>query len=686
MLVVGIGRPGPFGAEARDGGVNFAVLAPAATHLELLLFETAASAAPCQVVSIGGAHRSGDIWHAFVYGLGIGSCYGFRVYGPAEAGFNPAKVLLDPCARVIDGWSVYQRQGGFGDGHNTSCCLKAVVSERDGFDFAAAPRPRHTWRETVIYELHVGGFTRGHGAPVPAGKRGTLLGLCHLLPYLKSLGVTAVELLPVQVFDPEDAPEGRQNYWGYAPINWFSLHPGYVTGDDPRLPRQQMRAFVTACHQHDLEVFLDVVYNHTGEGGRGGPTISWRGFADDLYYFCNASGEYQDVSGCGNTVAANRPAVRQLILESIRCWALELGVDGFRFDLAAALTRGENLTPLDEPPLFEMIAADPQLADVKWVGEPWDCGGLYRLGDFPARQMGVWNGRFRDDVRRFWKGDRDSCWNMRQRLSGNRDVFAAADVPAGRCVNFVTAHDGFTLQDLVSYNRKHNLANGENNRDGESHNNAWNCGVEGPTSNTRILELRQQQTRNLITSLLLSPGVPMLWMGDEVGRSQGGNNNCWCQDNPTGWMHWEHTDSERALLRYWQRLLQLRVRLGTWLNPSSLIQEEVRSPNPWRTWHGPQLGRPEYGSWSHALAWSLHTPAGDAVLWCGLNSFHEAIDCALPTSRSGWFRLINTALPPGDDLPDQPVPFPQADVSLEAHSLMLLVSGKHCPRGLGVPD
>ena len=684
MTSTWLGRPGPLGADVGADGVNFAVVAPQATHMELLLFDQGDSPAPSRIIPLGPAHRSGDVWHVFVNGVGVGCRYGYRVYGPEAAGFNPAKVLLDPCARAVDGWQVYERQAGHGALPNLDCCLKGVVTERHPFDFTAAPRPRRPWRDTVIYELHPGGFTRGRGAPVSPEERGTLLGLRHLLPHLKSLGVTAIELLPLQCFDPGSAPAGLHNYWGYAPINWFSLHPDYVVGHDPLQARQQMRAFVTACHRENLEVFVDVVYNHTAEGGDDGPAISWRGFGEQLYYFCDSSGCCQDVSGCGNSIAANRPHVQHLILESLRCWAVELGVDGFRFDLAAALTRGDHLVPLKEAPLFRAMAADPLLADLKLTGEPWDCGGLYRLADFPAQDFGVWNGRFRDDVRRFWKGDQNTCWNMRQRLSGNRDLFAAADVQPGRSIHFVTAHDGFTLQDLVSYNCKHNLANGESNRDGDSHNNSWNCGVEGPSSDDRVQTLRRRQVRNLITSLLLAPGVPLLWMGDEVNRSQGGNNNSWCQDNLVGWMTWDHGQAEQAMGRYVRRLLRLRAALGSWLNPSTLIQEQAEATplQPYRKWHGPKLNRPDYGAWSHALAWSVHTATGDVVLWCGLNAFHESIPFDLPRCHSGWRRLINTALPADDDLPRCPRSWPQDRMHLESHSLALMVAGRHCPPSL----
>ena len=407
-----IGHPWPLGSSLTVRGVNFSVVAPLATRIELLLFADGEASEPARVVELDQRHRSADHWHVEVEGLGLGSCYGYRAFGPLQPGghgFNPSKVLLDPCARAIAGWQSYQRGGAVGAAPNTGHCLKGVVTERDRFDFSHAPRPRHSWQKSVIYELHVGGFTQGPGCPVPAQLHGSLLGLIPTIPYLKDLGITTIELLPVMAFDPNDAPAGRHNYWGYSPLSWMAPHPDYLVGDDPLSGRDQVRQLVTACHRAGIEVLLDVVYNHTTEGNQDGPTLSWRGFCDRLYYQQSAKGDYQDVSGCGNTIAANRPLVRQLILESLRCWATELGIDGFRFDLGIALSRGDNLAPLDAPPLVEEMEADPDLGDLKLISEPWDCGGLYRLADFPARRVATWNGRFRDDLRRVWKGDEKTC-------------------------------------------------------------------------------------------------------------------------------------------------------------------------------------------------------------------------------------------------------------------------------------
>lgn len=684
-MVLGIGRPWPLGSSRTGTGVNFSVAAPQATALELLIFADGDAREPSRVLRLDPhLHRSGDYWHAEVEGLELGCCYGYRVFGPLAPGghgFQPAKVLLDPCARAISGWGVYDRLGGLGDQPNTHCCLKGVVTEREPFDLVRHPRPRHPWSQTVIYELHPGGFSRGAASPVAPELQGSFLGLIPLLPYLRQLGITSVELLPSMAFDPHDAPAGRSNYWGYSPLSWFAPHSGYAADADPLALRHELRTFVAACHDADLEVLVDVVYNHTTEGSPQGPTLSWRGFADQAYYLQDARGNYLDVSGCGNTIAANTPLSRRLILESMRCWALELGVDGFRFDLGVALTRGEGLQPLDHPPLFEALEADPALADLKIVSEPWDCGGLYRLGDFPARRVGTWNGRFRDDLRRFWKGDDDLAWSLANRFSGSPDLFGGRPAASGRSITFVTAHDGFSLHDLVSYNDKHNLANGENNRDGDSHNNSWNHGVEGPTTDRAVLQLRERQMRNLLATLLLAPGVPMLLMGDEVRRSQGGNNNTWCQDNALGWMHWDHDDGDRQLQRFVARLLRLRSQLSPLIQPDRPLPEGPGKGVPWRAWHGVELGKPDWASWSHCLACSIHGSEDRPLVWLGLNAYFKALHFDIPASPSGWRRVIDTGLPPDEDLPAHPPLWRPPSAPMESRSLMLLVADGLLPDG-----
>ena len=663
--------------------MNFSLAAPAADRIELLLFRNGSDRVPEQVIELDGRrHRSGDYWHVEVEGLNEGCCYGYRVFGPLAPGahgFCPSKVLLDPAARAITGWDVYDRVLATGPSPNAHACLKGVVSERQRFDFEAHPRPRHSWQRSVIYELHVGAFTRASDSGVDPSNRGTYQGVIEKLPYLQELGVTAIELLPVFSFDPADAPPGRDNVWGYSPLNWFTPHHSYCSGDDPLQARNEMRQLVAACHDAGIEVLLDVVYNHTTEGNRLGPTLSWRGVADGTYYHQNSEGDYLDVSGCGNSIAANDPISTQLILESMRCWAVELGIDGFRFDLGVELSRGAQLKPLDHPPLFTAMEADPELSDLKLVSEPWDCGGLYRLNDFPAKRIATWNGHFRDGLRRFWKGDEHSTWALAQRFKGSPDLYDGKAVAMGHSVNFITAHDGFTLADLVSYNRKHNLANGEDNRDGDNHNNSWNHGLEGPTTDPEVLALRRRQQRNLLSTLLLSRGVPMLLMGDEVGRSQGGNNNTWCQDSPLGWMVWNEDHCDLELKLFLKRLLKLRQALPQLFNPLIPARETTKKhpqdhTDLWRQWHGVDLSKPDWASWSRSVATSLHMGSHGAVIWMGFNAHKEALDFELPIPASPWTRVIDTSLPAPQDFPDQPVPFRGVTIPMQSRSFVLLVA------------
>ena len=678
-----LGKPFPLGSSITTRGVNFSVAAPAADRVELLLFDNSTDSCPEKVIELTSDHRSGDYWHIEVEGIGAGCCYGYRVFAPSEFSnhhFYSSKVLLDPAARAISGWNVYRRNLAAGLLPNTHACLKSVVTERNCFDFDAHPRPYHPWNRTVVYELHVGNFTQQQDSGVPSEHRGTLIGLIAKLPYLQDLGVTAVELLPVYCFDQNDAPLGRKNVWGYSPINWFTPHPAYISGNNSLEARQQVRDLVAACHDSGLEILLDVVYNHTTEGGIDGPTVSWRGFGDHLYYHQTSNGDYLDVSGCGNSIAANHPLVRYLILESLRCWAIELGVDGFRFDLGIALSRGDGLTPLDRPPLFESIEADPALSNLKLVSEPWDCGGLYRLADFPAHRIGVWNGKFRDTVRSFWKGDENTSWQMGQQLRGNFDTHKSHLAPLGKSVNFVTAHDGFTLYDLVSFNSKHNLANGENNCDGESHNLSWNHGIEGPSNDPATVALRQRQQRNLITTLLLARGVPMLLMGDEVGRSQGGNNNSWCQDNILSWMVWNSDQSDSGLHTYIQRLLRVRYQLADLLIPTRIVplkQQQENLEGIWQQWHGVELGKPDWAHWSHSVAYSLNRGKYGAVLWVGFNAYFKAIRFKLPQASSPWHCLINTALLPSMDLPEKLKSWLQPSILVKNRSLVVLIAQEY---------
>ncbi len=680
MGKVKVGSAWPLGSSITPDGVNFSVAAPNATNVELLIFQKENDDYPKEIISLDQKNRSGDYWHVEIEGLGEGTLYGYKV----SIDNNKPKtghLVLDPCARAITGWNKYIRnpKNKFFKGY--SHYLKGVVTKRDSFDFKSHPRPKHAWNKTIIYELHVGGFTKNPDSNVFDSKKGTFIGLIEKIPYLKDIGITTIELLPVFTFDSKDAPNGLENYWGYSPINWFTPHHEYVDGYDPLEARKQFQKFVEVCHDNDLEVLIDVVYNHTTEGNQDGPSISWKYFGPKTYYHQDKNGSYQDVSGCGNSIAANRPLVRKLILESMRCWAIELGVDGFRFDLGIALSRGENLIPLDSPPLFEEIESDPKLSDVKLISEPWDCGGLYKLGDFPARKFRTWNGHFRDDIRRFWKGERDTIWKLKDRLIGNKLLYKNSNLANIFSINFITSHDGFTLNDLVSFNKKHNLANGESNRDGENHNNSYNYGVEGPTTNKNINNLRKRQQRNLISSLLLSPGIPMLLMGDELGRSQGGNNNTWCQNNPLGWMTWNPTNWDQDLKEFVMKLISLRKQLPEFFSPDVVFDSfqdhtKVKSSKFWIQWHGVELNKPDWSEWSHTLGYSINKKDEGAAIWLGLNAYKEAMVFELPKPISPWKKCIDTSFLKNKNITKKPLAN-QTSIRIESYSLVLMVANEY---------
>ena len=679
MGKIKVGSAWPLGSSVTANGVNFSIAAPHATNVELLIFQYENDDYPIETISLDQKNRSGDYWHVELEGLKEGILYGYKM-SISKSESKEDYLVLDPCARAITGWAKYIRNTkdrvSKGYGH----FLKGVVTERDYFDFQSHPRPKHDWNKTIIYELHVGGFTKHPDSNISDSKKGTYIGLIEKIPYLKSIGITSIELLPVFAFDSSDAPEGLENYWGYSPINWFTPHQGFVDGHDPLEARKQFKHLVEVCHDNGLEVFIDVVYNHTTEGNKDGPRISWKNFGPKTYYHQDENEKYQDVSGCGNTIAANRPLVRKLILESMRCWAIELGVDGFRFDLGIALSRGENLTPLDVPPIFEEIEADPKLSDVKLISEPWDCGGLYKLGDFPAKKFRTWNGHFRDDIRRFWKGEKSTIWPLKDRLVGNKSLYSN-NLANLFSVNFITSHDGFTLKDLVSFNKKHNLANRESNRDGENHNNSCNYGVEGPTTNKEINNLRQRQQRNLLSSLLLSPGIPMLLMGDEVGRSQGGNNNTWCQDNPLGWMTWNHRNCDQDLKEFVTKLIFLRKQLPEFFSPDFVydsFKENIKAKTSdfWIQWHGIKVNKPDWSDWSHTLGFSINKKDEGSAMWLGLNAYKETMLFELPTPISPWKKYIDTSLLKNKNVSGKPLAN-QSNVRIESNSLVLMVSSDY---------
>ena len=666
MTHINKGKPFPLGSSLTSQGVNFSLIATNAEYVEILLFEKEDSISPKSIFKLDQTHNKGPYWHAEIKNLNEGCIYAFRVKQKNNEINNnyEKKVLLDPCSRGITGWGSYKRENALKTQENTNSCLKSVVCDRKLFNFKDYPRPKHSWEETIIYELHIKAFTESTDKDESCFKK-----FLKKIPYLKELGITTIELLPIFCFDPTDAPNGLENFWGYSPINWFTPHFEYLSNESAEKNREEFRRFVEECHKADIEVILDVVYNHTSEGDSKGPAISWKGIDENLYYFIGKDKNYQDVSGCGNTIAANRGLVRKLIIESLKCWASELGVDGFRFDLGIALSRGENLSPLDNPPIFEDIECEPELIDIKLISEPWDCGGLYKLGDFPSKNTFTWNGHFRDDLRRFWKGDKDTAWNMSDKIKGTPSIYKE-DTIFPKSINFITSHDGFTLKDLVTFNRKHNFANREQNRDGDNHNNSWNHGIEGPTTNLLINDLRKRQQKNLILSLLISKGVPMILMGDEIGRSQGGNNNSWCQNNLLGWMNWEHGQQDLELLEYFKYVIKIRKKLINIFNPSFFPNNQTNENIPTYHWHGTKLDSPDWSSWSHTVAFSINKGNTNPLVWIGLNAYSKSIDFPLPKCKYNWLKVIDTSM---SEI-FEPLTINEKSVSIKSRSSLLIIS------------
>src|SRR6202049_3104087 len=556
---VGRGSSTPLGATVAPGGVNFSIFSRSASGVELLFFDSEDDPRPPRVIAMdGAANRTYHYWHVFVPDLKPGQLYGYRVQGRFDPGtgmrFDPTKILLDPYGRGVVVPKNYSREAARREGDNGGTAMKNVVVAPSLYDWEGdAPLQRPASR-TIIYEMHVRGFTRNPNSGVSEFKRGTYTGLIEKIPYLKQLGITAVELLPVFQFDAQDAPLRLVNYWGYAPISFFAPHQGYSSRKDALGPVNEFRDMVKALHRAGIEVILDVVCNHTAEGNQDGPTLSFRGLENGTYYILERDrSRYANYSGTGNTLNANHPIVRRMILDSLRYWVDAMHVDGFRLDLASILERDGSGNLLPNPPVLWDIESDPALAGSKLIAEVWDAAGLYQVGSFIGDSWREWNGRFRDDVRSFFRGDGGSVALLADRLLGSPAIYGHKEREAEASVNYVTCHDGFTLNDLISYDHKHNEANGEDNHDGVEDNKSHNWGVEGPTDDPVVEKLRNRQVKNLLTVTMVSLGLPMILMGDEVRRTQRGNSNAYCQDNETSWFDWtlvtKHADVHRFLGR-----------------------------------------------------------------------------------------------------------------------------------------
>jgi isoamylase len=707
------GRPYPLGATWDGRGVNFALFSEHASAVDLCLLED--DEPHTEHARIRLPERTAFVWHGYLEDLKPGALYGYRVHGPWEplAGhrFNPNKLLSDPYARAMvrevnwdapvfsyplgDGPDADLKMEGRDDAHGKP--LSVVVDGR--FDWGEDTQLRTPWHETVIYEVDVKGFTKCHPG-IPKQQQGTYAGLASdaAIEHFKSLGVTAVELLPIHQFIDEGTLHGRglTNYWRYNSIGYFAPDGRYSSSSEPGAIVREFKEMVKTLHANGIEVILDVVYNHTAEGNHLGPTFSFRGI-DNASYYRLVAGQpryYMDYTGCGNSLNVRNPQVLKLIMDSLRYWVREMHVDGFRFDLASALAR--ELHEVDRlSAFFDIIHQDPILSAVKLIAEPWDVGeGGYQVGNFPVLWT-EWNGKYRDTVRSFWKGDEVRAGELAFRLAGSSDLYQDDGRRPYASINFVIAHDGSTLRDLVSYNDKHNEANGEDNRDGDSHNNSWNCGAEGETDDSEILELRARQQRNFLATLAFSQGVPMIAHGDEIGRTQGGNNNAYCQDNETSWLDWDLDDQRQALLDFARRVIKIRhdqpvlrrrnffrgqpirrppesdVKDLTWLEASGAEMTD----EDWDASTRRPIGLLMAGDQITELDEQGNRIEGDSLLLL-LNANHQGATFTLPDvghEQHRWELLVDTARP---ELGEQELVCAEGDTyQLEARSLALLRLG-----------
>lgn len=654
----------PYGALLHDNGVQFVVFSRNATRMKVLLYDDVDQREPSDVIEFDPEQdRWGDIWSIFVPGIRHGQLYHFQADGPflPDQGhrFDGTARLIDPYAKALAG--NFQR--------STDGVIrppKCVVVD-DFFEWEGDRHLRIPLADTVIYEMHVRGFTQHDSSGVQ--HPGTYAGVIEKIPYLKSLGVTAVELMPVHEFPMrkfDGSTEGPQNYWGYDPLAFFSPHRGYASSHEPGAQVNEFKEMVLELHKAGIEVILDVVFNHTCEGNERGPTLSFKGLENSVYYMLESGGKfYKNYSGCGNTVNGNHPITREMIFHCLRSWVHNYHVDGFRFDLASILSRDRNGDLVPNPPLIEAIGEDPLLADTKIIAEAWDAAGAYQVGTFGDLRWAEWNGRYRDDVRRFWRGDQGQLGNLATRLAGSSDLYHSRRPYSS--INFITSHDGFTLNDLVSYNEKHNYENGENNRDGDNNNFSDNHGIEGPTRDSEVNAVRRRQIKNMFTTLLLSQGVPMIVSGDETARTQGGNNNAYCQDNAISWFNWELVEKNADLHRFVQQLISFRCDEPT-VRRRRFLTGEINKKS----------GLPDV-SWYSAFGTAVDWNGTDSALVCLLaanaarkfekssrahdvmilfNANHRAHEFLIPPAAKllDWGLFIDTAAASPNDIFETPLP------------------------------
>jgi glycogen operon protein len=687
------GRAQPLGATPDRDGVNFSVFADHATGVELLLFEKADDPEPYEVIALDPrVNRTFHFWHVYVKGLKPGAFYAFRVEGPNSDGdvhhyghrFNRNKILLDPYARGITN-ALWSRGGACGSDDNIVTSMRSVVVDVADYDWEGDRPLNRRMRDTIVYEMHVGGFTKSptSGAQTP----GTFCGVIEKIPYLQELGVTAIELLPVFHFDPTEGDKPHPfggprltNYWGYSTISFFAPHPNFCASPDPASHIREFRDMVKALHRVGIEVILDVVFNHTSEGNHQGPMINFRGFDNSIYYHLVPSDRqyYMDYSGCGNTVNCNHPVVEKFIVDCLEFWVREMHVDGFRFDEGSILSRGEDGAPMVYPPVIWHIELSETLANTKIIAEAWDAAGLYQIGYFPGYRWAEWNGKYRDTIRRFIKGDPGLIGDLADRIAGSADLYKARGHLPINSVNFINCHDGFTLNDLVSYNGKHNDANGEGNADGVNDNDSWNCGAEGETDDPEVEALRERQIKNFAAILLLSRGVPMFVAGDEIRRTQQGNNNTYCHDDELNWFNWDLAAKNQEVFRFFKNMIELR-KSNSVLHEGQFFRGEVNDRGLKDiSWHGTELDRPGWDDPDgRVLAFTLGGGETAADIHVILNMYWDALEFALPPLQGRrWYRYADTSLPSPQDIVESgdEVPIEGDIYRANGRSVVILIS------------
>ncbi|HBM16733.1 MAG TPA: glycogen debranching enzyme GlgX [Lentisphaeria bacterium] len=685
------GKPHPLGATVTKNGVNFSIFSRFAAKVELLIFNKEIDKEPCFTITLDNEfNKTFNFWHVFVKRLKPCAFYAYRVDGPDDPQnghrFNRNKLLIDPYGRGLSR-KLFSLKDASSQEDNIATSMRSAVVDVDRYDWQEDKPINRPMHHTIIYELHVGAFTKSPSSKVKY--QGTFLGVIEKIPYLLELGVTAVELQPVFDFDdtsilPHVKDRKLTDFWGYNPIGFFVPHSSYCVSSSPSERITEFRDMIRALHKAGIGVILDVVFNHTYEGNETGPTYCFRGLDNSIYYHLSQDkSKYADYSGCGNSLSCNHPIVSKFIIDCLRYWVEEMHVDGFRFDLASVMARGEGGDVLKYPPILWTIELSDRLIDTKIIAEAWDAAGLYQVGDFPGFRWAEWNGKYRDDVRKFMRSEEDTVKNFAYRLCGSFDLYADRGQTPTNTINFVTAHDGFTLNDLVSYNEKHNLENGEDNRDGSNDNFSWNCGTEGSTVNLEIELLRKKQIRNFATVLMLSRGIPMILFGDEIRRTQNGNNNSYCQNNGQTYFDWSLVKENSELFHFWKELIRFRKRHPSITSRNYTFEESFNNrgfshkPVFYGTRLSDVLKAEKYDPSARALAYLRGGMEEESDIYALFNMYWDNLDFEVPAVKGRkWHYAINTSIASIDSIyPEgKEKPLTSKNVSVPARSIIVLIS------------